>query len=49
MPTFQKDLERDRFTWEEVEDAAVDRSRWRQAAVQCAELRRGTKPSLESK
>jgi len=30
--------ERVRITWEEVEEAAVDRSRWRQAAARCAEL-----------
>jgi len=36
--TFQKDLERVKIRWEEVEDAATDWSRWRQAAARCAEM-----------
>jgi len=35
--TFQQDLQRVDFKWEEVEYVATDRSKWRQAAARCAE------------
>ena len=35
---FQQDLERVGITWQEVEDTAKDRLKWRQAAARCAEM-----------
>jgi len=35
--TFQQDLQRVDFKWEEVEYVATDRSKWRQAAARCAQ------------
>ena len=36
--TFQQDLERVGITWQEVENTAKDRLKWRQAAARCAEM-----------
>ena len=37
-------VNRVKITWEEVEDAIVERLKWRQAAAWCAEMHKKTGP-----